>query len=131
MRRMSFGDVPPDVLAGAVEKLLGKMDETDLAAFYERELTTMPSDVVHAFVEALFAAFRDRGESSEDVAEGAGTTLDAIAGDGRAAFGSLLRYALSNPALIKEATALYVERRPDLVATLPIGLRDALVQRLS
>ena len=78
-RRMSFGNVPADMLAGAVEKLLAKMDETDLAAFYERELSTMPSDVVHAFVEALFTAFRDRGESSEDAAEGAGTTLDAIA----------------------------------------------------
>lgn len=128
---MSFGDVPPDVLAGAVEKLLGKMDETDLAAFYERELTTMPADVVRAYVEALFSAFRDRGESSEDVAEGAGTTLDAIAGNGRTAIADLLRYALRSPALIKEATALYVERRPDLVTTLPADLRDALAQRLS
>ena len=66
---MSFGNVPPDMLAGAVEKLLAKMDETDLAAFYERELSTMPSDGAHAFVEALFEAFHDRGESSEDAAE--------------------------------------------------------------
>ena len=54
---MSFGNVPPDMLAGAVEKVLAKMDETDLAAFYERELSTMPSDGAHALVEALFGAF--------------------------------------------------------------------------
>jgi len=127
---MSFGNVPPDVLAGVVEKLLGKMDETDLAAFYERELTTMPSDALHAFVEALFAAFRDRGESSEDVAEGAGTTLDAIGGNGRSAVGALLQYARHSPSLIKDATTIYVERRPDLVGTLPPSVRDALAARL-
>ena len=43
---MSFGNVPADMLAGAVEKLLAKMDETDLAAFYERELSAMPPEIV-------------------------------------------------------------------------------------
>jgi hypothetical protein len=126
MPPMSFGNVPPDVLAGAVEKLLAKMDETDLAALYERELSAMPSDAVHAFVEALFESFRDRGESSEDAAEDAGTTLDAIASNERPAIGALLRYAQTSPDVVKEATALFVERRPDLVVTLPAALRDAL-----
>jgi hypothetical protein len=128
---MSFGNVPPEMLAGAVEKLLAKMDETDLAAFYERELSSMPSDVVRAFVEALFAAFRNRGESSEDAAEGAGAALEAIASNERPAVGALVRYARGNPDLIREATALCVERRPDLIAVLPAALCDALLHQLS
>jgi hypothetical protein len=128
---MSFGNVPAGMLAGAVEKLLAKMDETDLAAFYLRELPTMPSEVVHALVEALFAAFRDRGESSEDAAEGAGTTLDAIARRETGALTALLAYACSSSGLLKEATIIFVEQRPDLIAMLPAILRDALAQRLA
>jgi hypothetical protein len=128
---MSFGNVPPDMLAGAVEKLLAKMDETDLAAFYERELSTMPSDGAHAFVEALFEAFHDRGESSEDAAEGAGTTLESIERRETGALRALLAYARGGPDLLKEATTTFVERRPDLIATLPAALRDALAERLS
>jgi len=128
---MSFGNVPADMLAGAVEKLLAKMDEADLAAFYERELSAMPPDVVGSFCETVFAAFRERGESSEDAVEGAGTTLDAIEGRDPAAIGALLRYALGNPDLLREATTLFVERRPDLIATLPASVREALAERLA
>ncbi|MFZ0364161.1 MAG: hypothetical protein WAL67_08140 [Candidatus Cybelea sp.] len=130
-RPMSFGNVPPDMLAGAVEKILAKMDETHLAAFYERELPTLPSDVVSAFVEALFTAFRDRGESSEDAAEGAGTTLDAIARRDSVAVSSLVAYACGNADLLREATTGFVEQRPDLIATLPPALREALAERLT
>jgi hypothetical protein len=128
---MSFGNVPADMLAGAVEKVLAKMDETDLASFYEHELSTMPSDVVHALVEALFTAFRDRGESSEDAAEEAGTTLDALARRETGAPRALLAYARSSPGLLKEATTIFVEQRPDLIATLPAALCDALARRLA
>jgi hypothetical protein len=128
---MSFGNVPADMLAGAVEKLLAKMDETDLAVFYERELSTMPSDVFHVFVEALFAAFHERGESSEDAAEGAGTTLDDIARREAGAPQALLAYARSSPDLIKESTALFVQQRPDFVTALPASLREALAERLT
>lgn len=128
---MSFGNVPADMLAGAVEKLLAKMNETDLAAFYERELSAMPPDVAHTFVEALFAAFRDRGESSEDAAEGAGTTLESIASGEQGALHALFAYAGSTPYLLKEATANFVERRPDLIPTLPAALRDGIAERLS
>jgi hypothetical protein len=126
---MSFGNVPPEMLADAVEKLLAKMDETDLAAFYEHELSTMPSETVDAFVGALFAAFRERGESSEDAAEGAGTTLEGIAARQAEALAALLSYSRTSPDLIKEATAIFVEQRPDFVATLPPALRDRLAQR--
>jgi hypothetical protein len=128
---MSLGNVPPDTLVGAVEKLLAKMEETDLAAFYERELSTMPSEATNAFVEALFAAFHDRGESSEDAAEGAGTTLDRIERNDTGAVRALLAYARGSPDLFKEATAIFVEQRPDLIATLPAALREALAERLT
>jgi hypothetical protein len=126
-RPMSFGNVPADMLAGAVEKLLAKMDEADLAAFYERELATMPSDVFHAFIEAIFTAFRERGESSEDAAEAAGTTLESIARRESGASEALLAYARTNAGLLKESTALFVERRPDLIESLPSQIRDALI----
>ncbi|MBV8531580.1 MAG: hypothetical protein JO104_09700 [Candidatus Eremiobacteraeota bacterium] len=129
--RMSFGNVPPDVLAGAVEKLLAKMDESDLAALYQRELSAMPPDVVGAFVEAVFAAFRERGESSEDAAEGSGTTLDAIANRTNGAVAGLLRYALDSPDLLKEATAVFVARHPPMIAMLPAALREALAERFT
>jgi hypothetical protein len=119
------------MLACAVEKLLAKMDETDLAAFYEHELASMPPSVTHAFVGALFAAFRDRGESSEDAVEGAGTTLESIDQNDAEAVRALLAYARGNPDLLKEATTIFVERSPELVATLPAEVRNALAERLS
>jgi hypothetical protein len=128
---MSFGNVPADVLTGALEKLLTKMDENDLAIVYERELAAMPSDAFHAFVEAVFAAFRERGESSEDAAEGAGTTLESIARRERGAPEALIGYARANPELLKESTALFVQRRPDFVAVLPAMLREALAERVT
>jgi len=130
-RRMSFGNVPADLLASAVEKLLAKMDETDLATFYVRELSVMPPDVVRAFVEAVFDAFRDRGESSEDAAEEAGTTIDAISKRNVEAITALLAYARTSPDLLKEATAIFVEQRPDLVKMLPAAVRDGLAERLT
>lgn len=127
---MSFGNVPPDMLVGAVEKLLAKMDETDLAAVYERELSTMSQDAGAAFVEALFEAFRDRGESSEDAAEGAGIALDSIVRREPPAMAALLAYARTSPDLLKEATTTFVERRPDLIESLPAVLRNAVAERL-
>ena len=82
-RPMSFGNVPADMLVGTVEKLLAKIDEADLAALYERGISTMPSEAYPAFVESVFTAFRERGESSEDAAEGAGTTARVTLPPGR------------------------------------------------
>ncbi len=126
-----LGNVPADVLVGTVEKLVAKMDETDLATVYERDLSAMPADAFGAFVEAMFDAFRERGESSEDAVEGAGTTLEGIAQRDARAVSALLEYARTNPGLLKEATTLFVEQRPDLVATLPAMLYGAIAERLS
>ena len=128
---MSFGNVPADMLAGALEKLLAKTEESELASFYARELLTMPPNVYAAYVEAVFAAFRERGESSEDAAEGAGTTLESIGRRESGAADSLVRYARSNPDLLKEATTLLVQEHPELVATLPDVLQRALAERLT
>lgn len=126
-----LGNVPADVLVGTVEKLVAKMDERDLATAYARELPVMPADAFGAFVEATFDAFRDRGESSEDAAEGAGTTLEGIARRDDGAVNALVEYARSNAGLLKEATTLFVEHRPDLVATLPPEVYGAVAERLS
>lgn len=119
------------MLVGAVEKLVAKMDEGDLANVYERGVTAMPPDAFGAFVEAMFDVFRERGESSEDAAEGAGTSIEAIAARDAAAVVALLRYARANAGVLKETTALFVEQRPDLVATLPAALYGAIAERLS
>lgn len=126
-----FGNVPADVLVDTVEKLVAKMDEGDLANVYERELRAMPPDAFGAFVEAMFDAFRERGESSEDAAEGAGTTLEGIGQRDDRAVRALVEYARTNPGLLKQTTALFVEHRPDLVATLPAPLCSAIAERLS
>jgi hypothetical protein len=125
-----FGNVPADVLVGTVEKLVSKMDEGDLASVFSKDLSTMPSDAFGAFVEAMFDAFRDRGESSEDAAEAAGTTLAGISGRDVAALRAFVEYARANPGLLKEATTLFVEHHPDLVGTLPAQLRSAIAERL-
>ena len=126
-----FGNVPADVLVGTVEKLVSKMDEADLATVFERDLSTMPSDAFGAFMEALFDAFRGRGESSEDAVEGAGTTLAGIEQRENGAVTALVAYARTNPGVLKEATTLFVEQRPDLVAALPDVLRSAIAERLT
>ena len=119
------------MLVGTVEKLVAKMDETDLAGVYARELAAMPGDAFGAFVEAMFDAFRERGESSEDAVEGAGTTLESVSRREDGAVGALLEYARSNPGLLKEATTLFVEQRPDLIGALPPALYGAIAERLS
>ena len=126
-----FGNVPADVLVGTVEKLVAKMDEGDLATAFERDLSTMPGEALGAFVEAIFDAFRARGESSEDAVEAAGTTIGGIEGRDRGALAAFVQYARANPGLLKEATTLFVEEHPDYVATLPDPLRSAIAERLT
>ncbi len=132
MRAMShFGNVPADVLVGTVEKLVAKMDESDLASAFERDLPAMPPEAFAAFIEAAFDAFRDRGESSEDAVEEAGTTLAAVGAREPAALAAFVAYARSNQGVLKEATALFVEHHPGFAGALPATLRDAISERLA
>jgi hypothetical protein len=125
-----LGNVPADVLVGTVEKLVSKMDESDLATVFSRDLSMMPAAAFGAFMEAMFDAFRDRGESSEDAVEGAGTTLAGIERRDGGAVHALMEYARANPGVIKEATTIFVEHHPDFVADLPATLRTAIAERL-
>ena len=126
-----LGNVPADVLVGAVEKLVAKMDDGDLAEVYERDLATMPAEAFGAFVEAIFDAFRGRGESSEDAIEGAGTTRESIERRDTPAVNAFVAYAGTSPGLLKEATTLFVEQRPELVTSLPSALQIAIAERLT
>lgn len=128
---MSFGNVPAETLVDAAEKILAKMDEADIAASYEREILSMPADAFSAFVESIFAAFRERGESSEDAAEEAGTTLEHIERRQNGAAIALLQYARSSPYLLKEATVLFIAQRPELVSALPAAVRDPLAAHVA
>jgi hypothetical protein len=130
LRRM-FGSVPADVLVETVERLVSKMDEGDLARDFRRDLEHAKPGVGAAFVEALLDAFRQRGESSEDAAEGAGTSIEAIERCDGTAVDALLAYALANPGALRAAAALFVRRRPDLAAALPEPLRGAVARRLA
>lgn len=126
-----MGNVPANVLVGTVEKLVAKMDDGELAGVYERGLSAMPSDAFGVFVEAMFDAFRERGESSEDAAEAAGTTVAGIEHRDGPAIEAFVGYARGNAGLLKEATTNFVEQRPDLIAALPETLRAAIAQRLT
>ena len=128
---MSFGNVPAEMLVDAAEKILAKMDEAVIAASYEREISRMPPDAFTALVESIFAAFRERGESSEDAAEEAGTTLERIEQRQNGAPDALLQYARTSPYLLKEATLLFIARRPELIRALPAAVRDPLAAHIA
>ena len=126
-----FGNVPADVLVGTIEKLVAKMDETELASAFRNDIPAMPADASDAFVEAMFDAFRDRGESSEDAVEEAGTTLDGVGSRDTDALSNLIDYARTNPGLLKEAVVLLAEQHPEFIDALPSTLRTALAERLA
>jgi len=125
-----FGNVPVEALADAVEKHVAKMDEAQLAALLLGALERMPPDAANALVASIFDAFRDRGESSEDAAEGANTTLHALEGGDRSAAGALIRYASENTAVLKESLTCFVREHRDQVHALPAPLIDGISARL-
>lgn len=126
-----FGNHASAEVVEAAEKFISKMDENDLATAIEQSEQTMSADGRSLLVEAIFDAFRQRGESSEDAAEGAGTSLEAIArGDGDAVR-ALLAYARGNPGLLKEAAIGFVEERPQLAAELPPALTSGIAAKLN
>jgi hypothetical protein len=126
-----FGSVPPHALVDAAEKYVATLDETDLASVLANGLSAMPAGPVGALVGSVFGAFRARGESSEDVIEGAGTSLDALERGEGAAVAALLEYARANPGLLRESIALYAEQHSDMVQALPPSLRDGVAARIA
>lgn len=125
-----FGNFHAGEIAQAAEKFIAKMDENDLAlAIIQSERTMTPAGR-GALVESVFDAFRERGESSQDAAEAAAASLEAIeAGDAHAVL-LLLRYAEQNAGLLKEAAISFVERHPDLIDQLDPALVDGIARKL-
>ncbi len=125
-----FGNVPAESIVDAVDKHVAKMDEGELASLLSDAVATMPDAARVALVSSIFDIFRDRGESSEDAAEGANASLDDIhSGDGRA-LAALLNYARENAGLLKEAMTLFAEEHTSQLSTLPRPFIDAIAQRL-
>lgn len=91
----------------------------------------MPVHARTALVESIFDAFRDRGESSEDAAEGAATPLEQIERGDAHALGALLAYARDNTGLLKDALGLFAERHAAYVDALPPELVDGIAGRLT
>lgn len=127
---MCFGEYAPADVVEAAEKFISKMDDRDLAAAIEQSERTMPHEKRSLLVESIFDVFRRRGESSEDAAEGAGTTLDALAQPDDAAIASLLRYARSHAGLLKEAAMALIEREPAFLGSLPPIMSEGIARKL-
>ncbi|HEY8314214.1 MAG TPA: hypothetical protein VIG51_08545 [Candidatus Baltobacteraceae bacterium] len=103
-------------------KFIAKMDENDLASALAQSERSMLPAARRALVESIFAVFRERGESSEDAAEGAGTTVSAIEAGQSQAVAALLAYAHGSAGLLKEATTTFIEEHPEFVDQLPPAL---------
>ena len=126
-----FGNVPAQTLVDAVEKHVARMDDAALADVLCGGVPTMPHDARGALVASIFDAFRDRGESSEDAAEGANASLDRLEGGDAQAVSALVVYACANPGLLKEALTHYAEEHATQLDGLPGALVDGIAGTLS
>lgn len=113
------GNPSAQALTEAAEKCIAKMDDADLARVLQARYARVDSDDRVVLVEALFDAFRDRGESSDDVHEASGVILDPLVVDA-AAFAAVVVYARGNSGVLKETFTLLVERQPASIGDLPL-----------
>jgi hypothetical protein len=125
-----FGNVPAQTLVDAVEKHVARMDDAALADVLSGGVPAMPQGARRALVASIFDAFRDRGESSEDAAEGANASLDHLEGADAQAVAALVEYARANPGLLKEALAHYAEEHATQLEALPAPLVDGIAGTL-
>ncbi|HTZ55948.1 MAG TPA: hypothetical protein VMB20_12875 [Candidatus Acidoferrum sp.] len=126
-----FGNVPAQTLVDAVEKHVAHMDDAALADVLCGGVPAMARDARSALVASIFEAFRDRGESSEDAAEGANASLDRLEGADAQAVAALVEYARANPGLLKEALTHYAEEHATQLDGLPAPLVDGIAGSLS
>ena len=126
-----FGNIPAQSLVDAVEKHVAKMDEAELASLLSSRIADMPAESRGALVESIFDAFRDRGESSEDAAEGAATSLERITNGDLRAIDALIAYSRANTGLLKEALSVFAEQHAKHVDALPVALVDGIAGRLT
>lgn len=120
---------PPDVI-DAAERFVSKMNESELHAEIDATERALSPQSRAMLAEAIFDAFRQRGESSEDAAEEAGADLSAIAGGDESAIRTLIGYAKKNPGLLKEAAVALIEQHPPIVDQLSAGLREGIAAKL-
>jgi hypothetical protein len=125
-----FGNVPAESIVDAVEKHVAKMDEGELASLLSDAISTMPDAARAALVSSIFDAFRDRGESSEDAAEGSNATLADLESGDRRALAALLDYARENTGVLKEAMTCFAEEHTTQLDAFPSSFVDAIAQRL-
>jgi len=126
-----FGGYATGRVVDAAEKFIGKMDEGDLASAIDEGEPRMTPQGRALLVEAIFDAFRARGESSEDAVEGAGTTLEALSAGETHAMRALLSYARANTGLLKEAAIALIEREPSAFSELSPRIASGIAQRLA
>ena len=117
-------------LVDAVEKHVAKMDEAHLASLLRSHAAQMSASSLCALAESIFDAFRDRGESSEDAAEGASAPLEAIDRGERQAVVALIDYAVQNAGVLKEAITFFAQARTHEFTALPQSLLDGIAERL-
>jgi hypothetical protein len=126
-----FGNHDSADVAEAAERFISKMNERDLTVALEESERAMSASSRALFVEAIFDAFRQRGESSEDAAEGAGADLAAITRGDESAVRTLIEYAKSNAGLLKEAAIVLIEEHPHVASELSRAITDGIAERLS
>lgn len=125
-----FGNVPAETLVDAVEKHVAKMDDADLASLLQHGVTSMPVAARSALVASIFDAFRERGESSEDAAEGSNASLRALHDGDETALDALLGYAKDNTGVLKEAMTIFAQEHAAQLSALPRSLTDEIAKRL-
>lgn len=106
------------------------MHEEELLAVVRQSEEAMSANARGSLMEAILNAFRERGESADDVAEGAGTTVEEMAACDKSAVRALLDYAAANAGLLKEALTEFITLRPELLTELSPALRDGITERL-
>ncbi len=92
---------------------IAKMDDADLASLLQNSVPRMQIAQRTALVASIFDAFRDRGESSEDAAEGANTAVESLESGNEEALLALVSYARNETGLLREALELFGERHSD------------------
>jgi hypothetical protein len=125
-----FGNVPAQTLVDAVEKHVARMDDAALAEVLTHGVAAMPQNGRSALVASIFDAFRDRGESSEDAAEGANASLERLEGAEPSAVSALIAYARTQPSLLKEAMTHFAEEHASDLESLPAQLVDGIASAL-
>lgn len=101
------------------EKHVAKMDDADLATLLSSAVPSMNAQARGALIASIFDAFRDRGESSEDAAEGAGTHLPMLESSDPEALRLLVAYSHENHGVLKEALTIFEADHAEHLSSLP------------